>query len=74
MRIPDPIELMEDRIDAQTGLVDADGTYPCVECGERKPLETTDWVCMSPMGDGPLMCPGCFDREPHDPHIKQQEG
>ena len=68
MNIPDPIELMESRIDAQMGLVDANDTYPCVECGVRKPLETTDWLCLSPIGDGPLVCSDCVNphNEPQD--------
>ena len=60
--IPDPIELMELRIEQQCELVDSDLTYPCVECGARYSLENHDWVCMSPMGDGPLVCSACQEQ------------
>ena len=60
MNIPDTIELMESRIDRQISLIDADDTYPCAACGERKPMETTDWICTSLSGDGPMVCPECY--------------
>ena len=60
MKINDPIELMESRMDAQMGLVDANDTYPCADCGERKPMEATDWICTSLSGDGPMVCPECY--------------
>lgn len=57
MRIPDPIELMESRIEAEIDKVDADGTYLCTGCDTRFPVD--EMVCMSPMGDGPLACWDC---------------
>lgn len=55
--IPDPIELMQDRIGREIDKVDADGLYPCAECGEKVPVDTL--TCMSPMGDGPGYCSVC---------------
>ena len=63
MGIPDPIELMDGRIESQMDLIDSEDTYPCCICDERKPFSTTDWVCVSPMGDGPLACPECYFKE-----------
>jgi hypothetical protein len=62
MNIPDPIELMEARIERETDKIDANG-YPCCKCGKRYSIDDHDWVCMSPMGDGPLMCVSCFEDE-----------
>ena len=62
--IPDPIELMESRIDQQIALVDSDWTYPCAECGVRYSLDNHPWTCMSPMGDGPLVCSDCMEAAP----------
>jgi hypothetical protein len=53
-RLLDPVELLERRINREIGKVDADGTYPCAHCGKRFPIE--QMVCLSPMGDGPLVC------------------
>ena len=61
MNILDPIELMDNRIDREYSKVDKDETYPCAQCGERYSLADHDWICMSPMGDGPLVCENCFD-------------
>lgn len=52
--IPDPIELMESRIESEIDKV-VDGKYPCANgCGVTFPVE--EGICVSPMGDGPLVC------------------
>lgn len=51
MEIPDPIELMEARIDRL--MDDFDGS--CMACHKK----TNDLVCMSPIGDGPAVCAEC---------------
>ena len=55
--IKDPIELMQDRIEREIDKVDADGNYPCAECGDKVPVDTL--TCMSPLGDGPGICAVC---------------
>ena len=57
MEIPDPIELLERRIDAEVAKVDAGGLYPCAECGDKVPVDTL--TCMTPTGDGPGYCSVC---------------
>ncbi len=64
--IPDPIELMEMRIEHECDMVDAKGMYPCCKCGTRYSLEHHDWICMLPVGDGPLMCTDCSMEESRD--------
>jgi hypothetical protein len=50
----DPIEL---RIEREMSKVDEAGTYPCVVCGKRTPLETMGPLDETP--DSPLICEGC---------------
>jgi len=57
MNIPDPLELMEVRIEAEIDKVDADGKYLCTGCDTKFPVD--EMVCMSPTGDGPLACWDC---------------
>ena len=52
--IPDPIELMESRIECEIDKVTSDGKYPCANCGDLFDVE--EGICVSPMGDGPLVC------------------
>lgn len=54
MYIPDPVELMEARIDREIVKVTPDGNYPCANCGEL--IKVEEGICVSPMGDGPLVC------------------
>ena len=54
MYIPDPIELMESRIERLADeFVDE---YTCMGCGKK-----VDYAlyCMSPVGDGPALCAEC---------------
>ena len=37
--IPDPVEILERRIELQIDLVDKNGTYPCCKCGRRFPVD-----------------------------------
>jgi len=60
--IPDPIELMESRIERNCDRVtEVDGVLiaPCGNCDERVPLD--DLTCMTPTGDDPGLCPDCFE-------------
>lgn len=52
--IPDPVELMESRMERQIDLVDAQGTYPCCRCGRRFDIDTMN--CVSPDPSSPLEC------------------
>lgn len=53
-RIPDPIELMESRIERwQDKYVDE---YTCMTCGKKVDYEL---ICMNPIGDGPAVCVDC---------------
>lgn len=69
MRIPDPIEQLESRIEREMNKVDAEGTYPCAQCGKRSPLETMGPVNGSP--DSPLICGPCWDFEFGEEHEAQ---
>lgn len=53
MYIPDPIEMMESRIERM-----ADEYQPgvCMGCGKKVDYEL---VCVSPAGDGPMVCAEC---------------
>lgn len=54
MRIPDPIELMEARIERQIdNFVDE---YTCMGCGKKVNYAL---ICLSPIGDGPALCAEC---------------
>jgi len=54
MYIPDPIELLDARIERYTDeFIDE---YTCMEC--RKKVDY-DLYCMSPLGDGPAVCAEC---------------
>lgn len=64
MYIPDPVELMEGRIEREMDKIDADGTYPCAgDCEKRYPVD--EMICVSVVGDGPLVCglPGCISED-----------
>lgn len=54
MHIPDPVELMEARIER---MVDSYEEGVCMGCGKKVDYEL---VCPSPAGDGPLLCAECF--------------
>lgn len=54
MHIPDPVELMESRMEREMDKVDAAGTYPCVHCGRRYDLNTMQPVGAAP--DAPAEC------------------
>ena len=76
MAIPDPIEQMESRIEANIARVTCDDGVlraPCGNCGAPTKLE--ELTCMSPLGDDQGYCPVCFndwkvDREA----IRNEEG
>ncbi len=52
--IPDPIELMEARIERLSDkYIDE---YTCMACGKKVDYEL---YCMSPLGDGPALCAEC---------------
>ena len=52
--IPDPIELMETRIERlANNFIDE---YTCMECGKKVDYEL---ICPSPIGDGPALCAEC---------------
>jgi hypothetical protein len=54
MYIPDPIELMESRIERMMdAFVDE---HTCMACGVTVDYEL---ICMSPIGDGPAVCMAC---------------
>lgn len=54
MEIPDPVELMEARIEREMERVDADGTYPCAYCERRFPVESMQPISADP--GSPLGC------------------
>jgi hypothetical protein len=54
MRVPDPIELSEARIDRLMALFVDEHT--CMACGKHVDYEL---YCMSPLGDGPCVCMEC---------------
>lgn len=54
MHIPDPVELMESRMEREMDKVDAANTYPCVHCERRFDLDTMQAVSAAP--DAPLEC------------------
>lgn len=54
MHIPDPIELLEARIERHIdNYIDE---YTCMGCGKKVDYEL---VCPSPLGDGPALCAEC---------------
>jgi len=57
MYIPDPVELMNDRIERQIDLVDENNTYPCCECGERKHID--EMLPVTPDPSSPGICGEC---------------
>ncbi len=58
MTIPDPIEILEYRIDKLTDEYIYE--YTCMNC-KRKVYH--DLVCMTPTGDGPAVCEECAEIE-----------
>jgi hypothetical protein len=52
--IPDPLELMQSRIERLEEMYVDEST--CMEC--RK-VVNYDLYCMSPLGDGPAVCAEC---------------
>ncbi len=52
--IPDPIELMESRIEREIDKITPEGKYPCAKCGDL--IDPEEGICVSPIGDGPLVC------------------
>ena len=57
--IPDPIELMNARIEAYSEQLLPDDKFEC-SCGVVAP--TDHGFCMSPIGDGPLACVDCVEQ------------
>ena len=62
MYIPDPVELMENRMEAQIDLIDKDGTYPCVVCGRRYPYEDMHPISVDPSASLECGMPDCHKR------------
>lgn len=61
MHIPDPIELLNSRMDdLMDKFVDE---YTCMECGKKVDYEL---ICPSPIGDGPAVCVECLGYDPFD--------
>lgn len=60
--IPDPLELLESRMERlMDKFVDLN---TCMECGKRYDYEM---YCVSPIGDGPIVCTECLGFDPADP-------
>ena len=59
--IPDPTEILDMQIDAQIGLIDENGKYPCCYCGARHDPENMFLISANPAS--PLMCVDCGDAE-----------
>jgi hypothetical protein len=62
MHIPDPVELMESRMDREMAKVDDANTYPCIHCERRFVIDTMQQVSADP--GSPLEC-GRDDCEPY---------
>jgi len=70
--IPDPVELLEARIERQEDLIDwSDMSYPCCECGKRFPIEEMLPVSASP--SAALICRPCLEAgaKAHRVHIER---
>ena len=59
--IPDPIELMESRIDRMIDKYVDENT--CMGCGKKVDY---DLLCPSPIGDGPALCVECLGFDPFE--------
>ncbi len=57
--LPDPVEIMEQRIERECDKIDADGLYPCAGC--KKPTELDELFSVSPNPDAPAVCGECFE-------------
>ena len=61
MYIPDPIEILDQQIENQIGLIDKDGLYPCCECNKKyKPGEMYQ---ASRHPAAPLLCQDCASKD-----------
>ena len=59
MYIPDPIEILQSRIENMIDqLDDLSNTYPCAVCEERKDISTM--MTLTPAPDSPVACPECI--------------
>ncbi len=58
-RIPDPIELLDFRIEKNMDSYIDENT--CMQCGKKVDY---DLICMSPIGDGPAVCIKCTGLAP----------
>ncbi len=57
--IPDPIELLESRIEKHMdNFIDE---YTCMGCGKKVDYTL---ICLSPIGDGPALCVECAGIDP----------
>jgi hypothetical protein len=61
MRIPDPIELLNSRIESY--MDDYIDENTCMECGKKVDYEL---LCPSPIGDGPALCVECLGFDPFE--------
>jgi len=57
--IPDPVELMSSRIEKLAD--DYIDEYTCMGCKKKVDYEL---YCMSPLGDGPMVCFECSGIDP----------
>lgn len=66
-RIPDPVELMNTRIERLADkFVDE---YTCMGCGKKVDYE----LIGSPTGDGPALCVECAGIDPDSPYTPYNE-
>lgn len=54
MKIPDPVELMESRMEAMIDMYE-DGI--CMGCAKKVDYQL---MCATPLGDGPALCHECL--------------
>lgn len=61
MEIPDPIELINSRMESlHDKYIDE---YTCMECNKKVDY---DLICVSPIGNGPAFCVECLGFDPFD--------
>ena len=63
MRIPDPLEIMEQQIERQCDLVDDDLTYPCHYCGRRFHIDDMHPISSHPAASLQCMEEDCATKE-----------
>jgi hypothetical protein len=61
MNIPDPIQLLESRIEGYMDAYVDENT--CMGCSKKVDYEL---LCPSPIGDGPALCVECLGFDPFE--------